>query len=274
MRLNGFSVEILMDGMPLQECEVPLDECRSLATQPSCIFDELTGEYKYCESVTFASVLELEKNYSVAISTNHATFRSPIRADLYVDGITDFTCHELIDSSPTVNDGFWNYQWNKIHNFSFDFNSLSNDNHSQSSTSNVLNGHLDHTSSNLKSGGVGTITVYFYKAKRNFINFQSIFEDRPKSFLGNQENLLKSIDQLDDIQYQTKFNEGLDCEITKPSYSLQIVDEFPIAILNIHYRSYSWLLYQGILKYQHNDYFYDFYEVRSDEEEQFMIEDI
>ncbi|CAG8503415.1 16760_t:CDS:2, partial [Racocetra fulgida] len=72
------------------------------------------------------------------------------------------------------------------------------------------------------------------------------------------------------IQYQTKFNEGLDFEIAKPSYSLQIVDERPIAILNIHYRPYSWLLYQGILKYQHHDYFYDFYEVRSDGEEQDM----
>ncbi|CAG8838243.1 12264_t:CDS:1, partial [Racocetra persica] len=91
-----------------------------------------------------------------------------------------------------------------------------------------------------------------------------IFEDRPKSFLSNQEILLKSTEQLGDIQYQTKFNEGLDFEIAKPSYSLQIVDERPIAILKIHYRPYSWLLYQGILKYQHRDYFYDFYEVRSD----------
>ncbi|CAG8838384.1 27059_t:CDS:2, partial [Racocetra persica] len=144
MRLDGYSVEIIMDGKPLQECEVLLDECTSLAAQPSCILDESTGEYRYCEYITFASVLELDKNYSVIMSTNHATFQSPIRADLYVDGITDFTCHELIDSSRIVNDGFWNHQWNKTHNFSFDFTSLSSVKPSkpidQSSAFNVLNG--------------------------------------------------------------------------------------------------------------------------------------
>ncbi|GBC12689.2 glycoside hydrolase family 20 protein [Rhizophagus irregularis DAOM 181602=DAOM 197198] len=106
MRLDGFQLEVLVNGQPLEEYNLPINESNP-TTDSSYVLDESTRQKTYSDDVTYIAV-KPEMKYSIRFSSSRASMWSPLMAYVYVDGEYDYTYREVSNSSPREKDCFWN----------------------------------------------------------------------------------------------------------------------------------------------------------------------
>ncbi|RIA89470.1 hypothetical protein C1645_772217 [Glomus cerebriforme] len=225
MRLNGFQLEVLVNGEPLKEYNLPINESSS-TTGSSYVLDETTGQKTYSDNETYVAV-KPEMKYSIRFSSTRASMWAPLMAYVYVDGEYDYTYREILNSSPREKDCFWNNTLSKRYCFKFEVSQLT---------------ELDNLLEPLQRkpyGGLGAISIYFYKAR--------VIPQRPvyiPDFSVNQVQVIESKSTCG-IKFTTAFEEaeGFASRQTMATMEKQSVD--PVSVLHLHYRPATWLQIRG-----------------------------
>ncbi|CAG8679984.1 6051_t:CDS:2 [Funneliformis mosseae] len=224
MLLNGFTLEVLLNGQLLKEHSLKNNEFST--TGPSYTLDEVTRQKNYSDLETYVAVKDL--NYSVRFSSTNASIWAPLMAYVFVDGEYDYTYRELSSSSPREKDSFWNNTLSKKYYFKFNLPPSS---------------EIDNLEIPLQRkpfGGLGAISIYFYKAK--------IIPEKPvyiPNFSINQVQVPESKSIKLGIKFTTAFEEGEGYFNRQAVATMEKQSEDPVAVLHIHYRPATWLYLKG-----------------------------
>ncbi|CAG8762312.1 5707_t:CDS:2, partial [Acaulospora colombiana] len=199
MKLHGYEVEILVDDKPLKEYYVPIVNGVVSTTGPSYVLDAATGRKVLSPIVTYASVARPNTRFAIKIVAHDAKPENHILAEIYIDGMTDHRWKhiktansrkkEFFRSSDRTRKCYFKFtdrmiketsKRRSIDNFSDCEDSSSK--YGTMSTSRTISssGSSPRCSMNVKrgeplpemneeeikdSGGLGAISVYFYRAK-------------------------------------------------------------------------------------------------------------
>ncbi|CAG8638719.1 12536_t:CDS:2 [Acaulospora morrowiae] len=263
MRLDGYSLEILVDGKPLQECQVPIKQHSFLPTGPSFIFREEIKENVCNEFVTYASIPLMRTHFAIKISASNATPVFPIRAETYIDNISDSTYCELVEPIPRIKEGFWNKDLDELNYFNFEFGGIEYKNFSDfdsyilqsaSCLANKSHACQEKESVPLQSSvplpfgpGYGAVSAYFFKSRKTI---RENLWCNPESILKNKITMnTREYNLNDGLMYQIKRNRKTGCEIIRDNSHLEIIDKHqPLAVLHVHYRPLQWLTSRGLIR--------------------------
>jgi hypothetical protein len=172
--------------------------------------------YLFSDSATFVAVPAPGTYYSIRVSPS----TNEIAPKIYVDGLNDGSYVKKSDSSYGVKKGFKNKNRTKRYDFIFDNTEWVETNITQRS----------------KFGGLGAISVYFYKIKKRYNSSRS-----SSSCRDFEEVKIPETKKYFDMALTTKFSEGI--EIHKSRHSLVLeTDKEPLAVLHINYRLADWLI--------------------------------
>jgi hypothetical protein len=148
-------------------------------------------------------------------------------AYVYVDGEYDYTYRELISPEPRDKDCFWNNTLTKKYYFKFEVSQLS---------------EIDNPEIPVQRkpfGGLGAISIYFYKAK--------VIPQRPvyiPNFVVNQVQVAES-KSTRDIKFTTAFEEAEGFVNRQAVATMEKQSDDPVSILHLHYRPATWLKFRG-----------------------------
>ncbi|PKB99299.1 hypothetical protein RhiirA5_505776 [Rhizophagus irregularis] len=277
MQYKQYRLQILVNGMPLEECWEPLDSNDNKLS--SYTRDNITNLKYESESIHYAAVnVDHGTRFSVRFSAEDATKDEPIKAYLSVDGNWDFTYYQLYNEKFCRANGFWNKDRNKKYYFKFIQTTSSSSSDTNNSITNVneeTNADIEETNidskkanidskenetnketnvnsnetnikekgpndnrfSLMKSSGPGCVSVYFYRAK--WVNQQC----KVPNFIINKTS------NAEDISLYTGFDEEFDDQnfIQNGVVNLRRISKNPIAELHIHYRDISYLTDRGFI---------------------------
>ncbi|GBC03547.1 hypothetical protein RclHR1_05190011 [Rhizophagus clarus] len=225
MRLNGFQLEVLVNGQPLEEYTLPMNQSNS-TTGSSHVLDETTMQKTYSDNVTYIAV-KPEMRYSIRFSSTRASMWSPLMAYVYVDGEYDYTYREISNSSPREKDCFWNNTLSKKYYFKFEISQLY---------------EIDNPEIPVQRkpfGGLGAISVYFYKAR--------VIPQTPvyiPNFSVNQVKVAESKSTCG-IKFTTAFEEAEGFFNRQAVATMEKQGDEPVAVLHLHYRPATWLSIRG-----------------------------
>ncbi|RGB38645.1 hypothetical protein C1646_525059 [Rhizophagus diaphanus] len=173
---------------------------------------------------------EIERNFVPGPGTYYSIVVSPstseIAAKIYVDGRNDHSYVKSSDSSFSIVKGFHNRNRTIRYDFIFD------------KTEWIETDIPQRT----KYGGLGVISVYFYKVKgryessRNYSSYLSY--DLNKDVKGVK---IPETKKYFDVALTTKFSEGIERYAGHSSYKI-VRDDEPLAVLHINYRLADWLI--------------------------------
>ncbi|RIB05236.1 hypothetical protein C2G38_616565 [Gigaspora rosea] len=226
MHFDGFFLELLVNGQPLKELNVPINETTETVIPKSYVLNGIFKERKYSPNITYAAIFTPGTRFEVRFASTFAIMDAPIMAFVHVDGSHDYTHHILKQSSSITRDGFWNPSRNK--KLFFKFSSIT------SSTNSSTNSQVNDVCS-----GLGTVSVYFYKAKR-----VPRVKYRPHQFEINQKKVVGS-KICSEIMYSTTFEEYEEKKL-KGGTNWKRTNKDPIAVLHLHYRSVELLVSRGL----------------------------
>ncbi|CAB4489552.1 hypothetical protein RhiirA1_426792 [Rhizophagus irregularis] len=225
MRLDGFQLEVLVNGQPLEEYNLPINESNP-TTDSSYVLDESTRQKTYSDDVTYIAV-KPEMKYSIRFSSSRASMWSPLMAYVYVDGEYDYTYREVSNSSPREKDCFWNNTLSKKYFFKFEISQLY---------------EIDNPEIPLQRkpyGGLGAISVYFYKAR--------VIPQTPvyiPNFSVNQVKVAEAKSTCG-IKFTTAFEEAEGFSNRQAVATMERQGDEPVAVLHLHYRPATWLSIRG-----------------------------
>ncbi|CAG8613655.1 3010_t:CDS:2 [Dentiscutata heterogama] len=226
MHFDGFFLELLVNGQPLKELNIPINEATETAIPKSYVLSGIFKERKYSPNVTYAAIFIPGTRFEVRFASAFAIIDTPIMAFVHVDGSHDYTHHILKQSTSITRDGFWNPSRNKKLFFKFSSATSSTTSSTKSNVNDVCS-------------GLGTVSVYFYKAKR-----VPRVNHRPHQFEINQKKVAGS-KICSEIMYSTIFDEYEE-RILKGGTNWKRIDKDPIAVLHLHYRPVEWLVSRGL----------------------------
>ncbi|CAG8476928.1 14112_t:CDS:2 [Acaulospora morrowiae] len=228
MRLEEFSIEILVNGQPLDEYSLPIENSSSVTTGRSYVIsNEYTKEKKYSNHTTYVAVHEPGSRFVVRYSSNRSSLWNPMMAYVYVDGEYDYTYREILSSSFREKDCFWNNSLDKKYYFKFAVTEMSD------------TSSLNQLTEQKSCGGLGAISIYFYKAR---IIPQKNVVIPP--FSVNQAQVSESKTNVD-IKMTTAFEEEGGYVNRQPISTMEKQSDDPIAVLHLHYRPVDWLRARG-----------------------------
>ncbi|RGB38642.1 hypothetical protein C1646_812489 [Rhizophagus diaphanus] len=201
MRIGRWTLEVLVNEIPLREYVISDSVLGASASNvlKSYVFEG--NRKKFCDSATFIAVPGPGTYYSIVVSPS----TSEIAPKIYVDGRNDDSYVKSSDSSFSIVKGFHNRNRTIRYDFIFD------------KTEWIETDIPQRT----KYGGLGIISVYFYKVKE-----RSKDSETKKYF---------------DVALTTKFSEGIERYGDCSSYKI-VRDDEPLAVLHINYRLADWLI--------------------------------
>ncbi|GBB91488.1 hypothetical protein RclHR1_18800003 [Rhizophagus clarus] len=220
MKIDRWTLEILVNGRPLKEYEIP-DPVLGISASSSLKSYVVEGRRKkFCNSAMFVAVPALGTSYNIKISPSTT---SDIAARVFVDGLSDGFFTRKCNAAYTIK-GFYNRNATMMHEFYFDKTDWVETTHVQTS----------------KFGGYGAISVYYYK-------IQHIYES-PLEY--NSERMFEEVKIPEtkksfDVALTTKFSSGIESHFSGP-WEVVITENDPIAVLHINYRSIDWFYIKGI----------------------------
>ncbi|RIA95845.1 hypothetical protein C1645_756493 [Glomus cerebriforme] len=227
MKYKNYKLNILVNDKPLREYKIPDSDLGfSINTaQKSYVLDKKKRKI-ISPLTTFVAVPKPGTPYKIQYSTADG---GPYKAKVFVDGQNDKGYTHFITDMPFIKEGFCNKDCSMRHQLVFDKTEWT-----------------DYTDeSNVKYGGLGIISVYFYKAK--FV--KRIGSDYRRLKLGRDLKQVKVSETKSniDITLTTKFDGGEVIKKPKPSEdTLTRTDKEPIAVLHINYRPVDWFISKGI----------------------------
>ncbi|CAB4394759.1 unnamed protein product [Rhizophagus irregularis] len=242
MKFKQYSLQILVNGFPLEECwELLNDDNHEYHESSSYVRDEITQLKYESGTIHYAAVnVNHGTRFSVRFSAEDATKDQPIKAYLSVDGNWDFTYYQLTDEKFRKENGFWNKDRNKKYYFKFiptTQSASSPDSKLINNTTNIDNKELNDNKFSLKkSGGLGCVSVYFYRAK--WVNHGC----KVPNFNINQTLTNKDVGLL--VGFDEEFHEQ-NYDIQTGIVNLKRISKKPIAELHLHYRDISCLIDRG-----------------------------
>ncbi|CAG8458843.1 13596_t:CDS:2 [Ambispora leptoticha] len=156
MHLEGFTVELLVDGIPLEEYSEPIQE-QATRADSSYIRDADTHEPRISDKIVYAAVRDPNADFKVRFSgSTHNNNNGLLSANVHIDGEYDWTYTALARSSSnnsttkSVSQGSFENEEEGIKKQKFKF------------------GTKQWTGKNgaLEVGSFGVVSVIFYKARR------------------------------------------------------------------------------------------------------------
>ncbi|EXX52032.1 hypothetical protein RirG_256500 [Rhizophagus irregularis DAOM 197198w] len=188
MRIRRWTLEVLVNEIPLREYVISDSVLGASASNvlKSYVFEG--NRKKFCDSATFIAVPGPGTYYSIVVSPSI----SKIAPKIYVDGRNDDSYVKSSDSSFSIVKGFHNRNRTIRYDFIFD------------KTEWIETDIPQRT----KYGGLGIISVYFYKVKE---------------------------------RYESSRNYSIECYGDRSSYKI-VRDDEPLAVLHINYRLADWLI--------------------------------
>ncbi|CAG8567295.1 12117_t:CDS:2, partial [Ambispora gerdemannii] len=254
MLLSDFSVEILVDGEPLTEYSA--ENSSVLTTGNSFYYKK--PEYRVLEKSTqnyYVAIPSPGTQFTVRLSAACATQEEPIMAFLYVDRINDFTHIALTDKGSKIKQYFWNDERDVKYALQFgkyryplepppDPNlPIYTPTHIPGKKMRATSRVLPH---NNVQGALGTISVYFYRARQ-----VSRMVDIPP-FRIKSSNITEAHRTKEGISEQIGFKPfDLETREMVPILcQLEAIDDHAIVALHIHYRSREWLMEHNIIQMQ------------------------
>ncbi|RIA91468.1 hypothetical protein C1645_822062 [Glomus cerebriforme] len=243
MKFKQYRLQILVDGMSLEECWEPLDNNNNHESS-SYVRDEITQVKHESGTIHYVAVnVDYGTRFSVRFSAEDATKDQPIKAYLSVDGNWDFTYYQLTDEKFRKENGFWNKDRNKKYYFKFIQTTSSSDSIKLVNNNNINIINIDNEFSLKKSGGLGCVSVYFYRAK--WVNHHC----KVPNFNINHKSAEKKFKKFNkDISLYTGFDEEFheqNDDIQIGVVNLKRISKKPIAELHIHYRDISYFINRG-----------------------------
>ncbi|CAI2186611.1 8452_t:CDS:2, partial [Funneliformis geosporum] len=231
MLLDGFSLEILVNNVPLPEVTEKVDLQKNLITGPSYTCNEISETQDKSSVTHFAAVHEFGERYSIRFSAPiwRCSHTSPIKVFLYVDGeydysYTDINPNKLSDTRTC----FWSKNRDKIYFFKFD--------------PTIWKGEAgdSNPTKNYSFGGPGAVSVYFYRAKRMpwNVNPPPDYDVEPAAIPEGKDTRSIKIATQYDVQ-------------SVPNPSITRFDTYlqeqgaPLAVLHLHYRPAAYLGARG-----------------------------
>ncbi|RHZ44592.1 hypothetical protein Glove_718g36 [Diversispora epigaea] len=237
MLLFGYQLEILVNGLPLEECLEPIN--KNTTTGPSYIINESTFQKIENNHTVYAAVKEPGARFTIRYKVPlEELSKGPIMGFVYVDGQHDNTYSAHVDllSTHYFRDSFHNYVKGKKYDFKFDATVwLDNNKKDDNKISNTIN----------NIGGHGAISVYFYRAKyytREAIPLDIDF--KTKEIPESKANI--------GLKLSASFNENPLPKHEKLESKLIQTSSQPIAALHLHYRADSWLRARKLFNIQNN----------------------
>ncbi|CAJ0826096.1 9127_t:CDS:10, partial [Entrophospora sp. SA101] len=234
MLLNGFRVEIIVNGQPLSEYTEPLSRNENLATSSSYTRADKSATQDMCNLVHYAAVEEFGVRYSVKYSapSTKCSINEPIKAFLYIDGEYDYSYGDLNPNNLSeLRTCFWSKNRDKLYYFKFNPTNWSEDDDNRRSNVSAKNNNI---------GGPGAISVYFYRAKRVRWHVTNTPDYSVENAIVPENKNTRSIKLS--TQYDVQ-------PVTRPSnvkYDTYLQEEgSPIAALHLNYRPAAWLRSRG-----------------------------
>ncbi|RIA91435.1 hypothetical protein C1645_875418 [Glomus cerebriforme] len=230
-----YGLDILVDDVRLSEFSDPVKDRREyVSTNPSYVRHD-AGKKTYSTLNWFVSVPESGLHFSIKIWSFAATRQNPILAIVFIDGISDYILHLLESNSAERIDTFTDNKKNYFLKFNptlwIDGNDLRNAMNSLSES---------HT----KYGGMGCVSVYFYKAVRG------LKSPEIPNYTLQQIPLIENKGSVHGINLSTTFVEKPGSLIgqarTKPYIGWK-PDGKALAVLHLHYRPTYWLKLSEII---------------------------
>ncbi|CAI2162462.1 10794_t:CDS:2 [Funneliformis geosporum] len=231
MLLGDFILEIYANKVPLLEYYIP-DSNLGLSISSvlkSYAYNELEERKEYCEQTSFVAVPEPGTSYEIRFAALNANRFNLIAAKIYVDGKNDGKHYYTWNGSTYIVSGFYNSDSSRKHNFIFDATSWVEEDFSSSE-------YMEH-------GGLGAISIYFYKGRHEKIE-EPI--GRPLTWMYELEQTkVPEGKTCMDIAYTTKFDKGkkvLSSQKNKSTNTVVIEDGEPLAVLHLNYRPLDWIM--------------------------------
>ncbi|CAG8471510.1 688_t:CDS:2 [Dentiscutata heterogama] len=212
MILDGFGLEILVKGRPLPEIVQPITTLDvPTTTGPS-------------DSFVWAEVPHAGVQFSIRFSSTKATPHDPIMAFIVVDGQLDYRYIELYNSGAYLRDHFVSAYRDFRYYFKFDKTMWSDEFHKVYSD----------LSQTISYGGIGAISVYFYRATPIF----ELVGEIPNFQL--HQKILPERRTMASIGLSTSFQPMWVPDNMMPNVNfLRPRSNSPIAVLHLHYRPAS-----------------------------------
>ncbi|CAG8531387.1 2225_t:CDS:2 [Acaulospora morrowiae] len=232
MRLNGFSLEILVNGEPLVEITEPTSKCKNMTTGPSHTRKSITAPEDPSPMIHYAAVQEFGTRYAIRFSAPPLSCQDdPIKVFLYVDGEYDYSYTDInplkLGETRTC---FWSKNRDKIYYFKFDPTIWSEeDDKNRQSPGKIL-----------PFGGPGAVSVYFYRAQRIAWNVAPPPDYNVEPTVVPENNNTRAIKLSTQYEVQSVPNPT----ITRFDTYLQEHGP-PLAVLHLHYRAAAWLRARG-----------------------------
>ncbi|CAG8491727.1 11745_t:CDS:2 [Acaulospora colombiana] len=234
MKLNGFSLEILVNGEPLAEFSESVSKLKkSMTTGPSYTRKSITAPEDPSPVTNYAAVQEFGTRYAVRFSAPPLSCSrdDPIKVFLYVDGEYDYSYTDInpekLNETRTC---FWSKTRDKIYYFKFNPTIWSEEDN---------NSFLSSEKTSL-FGGPGAISVYFYRAQRIAWNVAPPPDYNVEPAVVPENNNTRAIKLSTQYDVQSVPNPS----ITRFDTYLQEHGP-PLAVLHLHYRAAAWLRARG-----------------------------
>ncbi|CAG8741452.1 4796_t:CDS:2 [Dentiscutata erythropus] len=232
MKLDNFSLEILVNDKPLPEFNERVSDDNVITTGPSYTRKKIDSPEEPSSLTHYAAVQEFGTRYAVrfSVTSSCCITESPMKVYVYVDGKFDHTYTEL---NPTklseTRTCFWSKNRDKMYYFKFDPTIWSEEKN-----------EINDDDSNQKRGGSGAISAYFYQAKRVPRNGTGPPDYNVESAIIPENKDTRSIKlatQYDVVQVPNP-------TIPRSNTYLQEKGN-PLAVLHLHYRAADLLRVRG-----------------------------
>ncbi|CAG8666838.1 13984_t:CDS:2 [Acaulospora morrowiae] len=224
MHFKDFTLELLVNGQPLEEHDLPFSEINEINYERTYVVNKTSNGCEYSDLVTYAVVTEPGVKYEIRYSARNASEKNPIMTHTYIDGNFDDTCRTLTNSSFRVQKSFHNANGSKEFDFRF---------------ANTIWAENDESQGISIVGTPGCITTKFYDAtkatKKMVYNI--------KGHDGVQIKVPELKKNLN-VGITTAFEEREGRGLGESKYTR--TNKRPIACLCLHYRPASWFLLRGL----------------------------
>ncbi|GBB83701.1 hypothetical protein RclHR1_01040006 [Rhizophagus clarus] len=232
-----YGLDILVDNTQLSEFSDPVKDCREyVSTNPSYVRHDM-GKKTYSTHNWFVSVPESGLHFSIRIWSFVATRQNPILAVIFIDGMSDYILHLLDSNTVETIDTFTDKDNKKSYLLKFNPTLWVDGNDMRNAKNNL-------SESRSKFGGMGCISVYFYKAVRG------LKSPEIPNYTLQQIPLNENKGPLHGINLTTAFVEKSGSLMgqthTKPYIGWK-PDGKALAVLHLHYRPTYWLKLSEII---------------------------
>ncbi|RIA89471.1 hypothetical protein C1645_824789 [Glomus cerebriforme] len=233
MHLQEFGLEILVNGQPLPEYNLPINESNLKNTSISYVMDSSTQMKKYSDFISYVPVVTPGQRYAVRFEAKQANPSNIIISRIYIDGQSDQVQNLHQQTCSRTRSFFCNHERNKVYFFKFSYFNKKEDitNNNFKVPFPINNKPL--TQQQNAYGKPGSITVCFFKGiivDQNALQNKTEFEIEQVKISDDNKDI--------EIGYTTGFD-VMHAKI-QPATVTKIINLKPVAVLHLHYRSVDW----------------------------------